>query len=95
MKRLDDSVISNQVDSKTTAWTASSYVSEFMKGRANEFIIEPKKASGTPLMSFDEIQGSIHFTLSCGSLMSSSPMVHIYGTVMVVLPSTIESSLKQ
>jgi hypothetical protein len=55
--KVDIQLVNQGRDWSDRTGLEAAYVSEFMKGRANEFIIEPKKASGTPLMSFDEIQG--------------------------------------
>ena len=61
--RVDHSLVNRGRDWSERSGFSANYVTEFMKGKANEFTIEPKKASGLPTTLLDGNQGlDIFFT---------------------------------
>jgi len=63
---IDLAQVNNGCDLYGSSGTKASFVTEFLKGQANEFIIEPKKVSGSPVTdvsALDNMKGEdIFFT---------------------------------
>ena len=54
---VDLAQVNNGVDASDKSGPTAQYVTEFLKGKANEFIIEPKKSSGAVVKDMNVIDG--------------------------------------
>lgn len=72
---VDTSQVQNGKDASDRSGPDAAYVSEFLRGQANEFIVEPKKASGAIVRDITASDGMAGQDLFFSELWTSNPSV--------------------